>query len=142
MKRIGIALALGAALLLPLAACAREDAPAVTPTHTPAATASPHVSPEATPPVTATDTPVPGGTAEPGSVGDDLKDAAKDAGDAVKDAAEGVGDAVRGAADKAKTPPTTCSGTAGQPFIDGKKRYGGTHTAFLRPKFGEKFPPR
>ena len=26
MKRIGIALALGAALLLPLAACAREDA--------------------------------------------------------------------------------------------------------------------
>lgn len=102
MKRIGIALALGAALLLPLAACAREDAPDVTPTHTPAATASPHVSPEATPPVTATDTPVPGGTAEPGSVGDDLKDAAKNAGDAVKDAAEGVGDAVRGAADKAK----------------------------------------
>ena len=45
MKRIGIALALGAALLLPLAACAREDAPDVTPTHTPAATASPHVSP-------------------------------------------------------------------------------------------------
>ena len=98
MKRIGIALALGAALLLPLAACAQEDAPAVTPTHTPAATASP----EATPPLTATDTPVPGGTEEPGSVGDDLKDAAKDAGDAVKDAAEGVGDAVRGAADKAK----------------------------------------
>ena len=79
-----------------------EDAPAVTPTHTPAATASPHVSPEATPPVTATDTPVPGGTAEPGSVGDDLKDAARNAGDAVKDAAEGVGDAVRGAAHKAK----------------------------------------
>ena len=45
MKRIGIALALGAALLLPLAACAREDAPAVTPTHTPAAPPAPTSAP-------------------------------------------------------------------------------------------------
>ena len=40
MKRILLLAGLGLALLLPLAACGREAAPDVTPSHTPAATAT------------------------------------------------------------------------------------------------------
>ena len=82
MKRILLLAGLGLALLLPLAACGREAAPDVTPSHTPAVTATPSAAPSHTPE----------GDGPLEEAGDAARRAVRDAGDAVKDAADKAGE--------------------------------------------------